>query len=113
MSESQGIHVRVQELERSGVIRGYRAVLDRAALGVGFTAYIAVGLSDHTKVSQVAFEPSQFARFVPWLMLNRGELAVLVHPETGDDLADHTSHALWLGEVLGDDAGCRHLSIYT
>ena len=49
---------RVQELERSGVIRGYRAVLDRAALGIGFTAYIAVGLSDHTKESQEAFERS-------------------------------------------------------
>jgi len=47
---------RVQELEREGVIKGYRAVLDRAALGTGFTAYIAVGLSDHTKKSQLAFE---------------------------------------------------------
>ena len=47
---------RVQELERSGVITGYRAVLDRAALGVGFTAYIAVGLSSHTAESQHAFE---------------------------------------------------------
>ncbi len=49
---------RVQELERSGVITGYRAVLDRAALGVGFTAYIAVGLSNHTAESQHAFERS-------------------------------------------------------
>ena len=49
---------RVQDLERSGVIRGYRAVLDRAALGSGFTAYIAVGLSDHTKLAQEAFERS-------------------------------------------------------
>jgi len=49
---------RVQELERSGVIKGYRAVLDRAALGAGFTAYVAVGLSDHTKASQEAFERS-------------------------------------------------------
>ena len=47
---------RVQELERTGVIKGYRAVLDRAALGSGFTAYIAVGLSDHTKAFQKAFE---------------------------------------------------------
>ncbi|MFK8015211.1 MAG: Lrp/AsnC family transcriptional regulator [Gammaproteobacteria bacterium] len=47
---------RVQEFERSGIIVGYRAVLDRAALGAGFTAYIAVGLSDHTKHSQEAFE---------------------------------------------------------
>ncbi len=49
---------RVQELERTGVIKGYRAVLDRARLGVGFTAYIAVGLSEHTKASQRAFERS-------------------------------------------------------
>lgn len=49
---------RVQELERSGVIKGYRAVLDRTALGAGFTAYLAVGLSDHSKASQEAFERS-------------------------------------------------------
>jgi DNA-binding Lrp family transcriptional regulator len=47
---------RVQELERVGVIKGYRAILDIAALGVGFTAYVAVGLSVHTSKSQVAFE---------------------------------------------------------
>lgn len=49
---------RVQELERSGVISGYRARLDPAAVGLGFTAYIQVGLSDHTKASQQAFESS-------------------------------------------------------
>jgi Lrp/AsnC family transcriptional regulator, leucine-responsive regulatory protein len=47
---------RVQELERSGVIRGYRAVLDPAAMGVGFVAYVTVGLNSHTKASQEAFE---------------------------------------------------------
>ncbi|MEM6888073.1 MAG: Lrp/AsnC family transcriptional regulator [Pseudomonadota bacterium] len=47
---------RVQDLERRGIIKGYRAVLDRAALGTGFVAYIAVGLKDHTKASQEAFE---------------------------------------------------------
>lgn len=47
---------RVQELERSGIITGYRAVLDRGKLGVGFTAYVTVGLNSHTKASQEAFE---------------------------------------------------------
>lgn len=47
---------RVQELERQGVIRGYRAVVDQGKLGVGFTAYMAVGLSSHTKAAQEAFE---------------------------------------------------------
>lgn len=47
---------RVQDLERGGVIKGYRAVLDPARLGIGFTAYVAVGLSVHTKAAQQAFE---------------------------------------------------------
>ena len=47
---------RVQELERSGVIAGYRAVLDPAAMGIGFTAYVTVGLNNHSKESQRAFE---------------------------------------------------------
>jgi DNA-binding Lrp family transcriptional regulator len=47
---------RVQALERSGAISGYRAVLGRAATGVGFVAYLAVGLKDHTKAAQEAFE---------------------------------------------------------
>lgn len=47
---------RVQELERSGVILGYRAVLDRTRMDVGFVAYATVGLSEHTKTSQEAFE---------------------------------------------------------
>lgn len=47
---------RVQAMETSGVIAGYRAVLDPAANGIGFIAYIAVGLSDHSMPSQIAFE---------------------------------------------------------
>ena len=49
---------RVQELERRGIIKGYRAVLDRDALGLGFVAYVGVGLNDHSKASQEAFERS-------------------------------------------------------
>ncbi|WP_298441011.1 Lrp/AsnC family transcriptional regulator [uncultured Ferrimonas sp.] len=47
---------RVQELERVGVIKGYRAILDAQQLGHGFTAYVAVGLSEHTKEAQKGFE---------------------------------------------------------
>lgn len=49
---------RVQDLERRGIIKGYRAVLDRTQLGSGFVAYVGVGLSDHSKASQEAFERS-------------------------------------------------------
>jgi DNA-binding Lrp family transcriptional regulator len=47
---------RVQDLERRGVIAGYRAVIDRGKLGIGFTAYVTVGLSVHTRDAQQAFE---------------------------------------------------------
>ncbi|HLO49709.1 MAG TPA: DOPA 4,5-dioxygenase family protein [Kamptonema sp.] len=49
---------------------------------------------------QVSFLPKEFGKVVPWLMLNREGLNILVHPETGDDVADHTKHSLWLGEKL-------------
>jgi len=49
---------------------------------------------------QVRFPPEAFASVVPWLALNHGPVSVLVHPETGDDLADHTVHALWIGPAL-------------
>ena len=47
---------RVQELENSGLILGYRAVLDPEKLGIGFIAYLTVGLNEHTKTAQEAFE---------------------------------------------------------
>lgn len=47
---------RVQELERSGVITGYRAVLDKQEMGAGFVTYISIGLGEHTKEAQLSFE---------------------------------------------------------
>jgi DNA-binding Lrp family transcriptional regulator len=47
---------RVHELEKVGVIAGYRAVVNRSAVGGGFTAYVAVGLSEHHKRNQRNFE---------------------------------------------------------
>ena len=47
---------RVQALELGGAILGYRAVVSPEARGVGFRAYVAVGLSRHTKAEQAAFE---------------------------------------------------------
>jgi aromatic ring-cleaving dioxygenase len=49
---------------------------------------------------QIAFAVGDFPRLVPWLMLNREELNVLVHPLTDDSVADHTQFALWLGPPL-------------
>jgi DOPA 4,5-dioxygenase len=53
---------------------------------------------------QIAFPVALFATLVPWLMLNRRGLTVLVHPETDAPRADHLDRALWMGQVLPLDA---------
>ncbi len=47
---------------------------------------------------QLAFDARQFHQLIPWLDAHRDGLTVFVHGLTGDDLADHTAHASWLGE---------------
>ena len=91
---------RVQELERSGVIKGYRAVLDRTALDVGFAAYVAVGLSDHSKASQEAFERSiSLAPEVVECHNTTGTIEYLLRVEVADLAAYKTFHADVLGTL--------------
>lgn len=89
---------RVQELEREGVIKGYRAVLDPAKLGRGFVAYVTVGLNTHTKKSQEAFETA----------INRSPEVRECHNITGTveyllrvETADLADYKHWHTEVLG------------
>ncbi len=54
---------------------------------------------------QIAFRPAALGELVPWLMVNREGLTVFLHPNTGDDLADHRDHAVWLGPSAKLDIG--------
>lgn len=47
---------------------------------------------------QLAFEAHTFDGLIDWLDAHRDGLTVQVHACTGNDLADHTVHASWLGE---------------
>lgn len=49
---------------------------------------------------QLGCSPLVFADLLPWLALNRDGLVIFAHPETGDHLADHRDHAIWLGGYL-------------
>lgn len=49
---------------------------------------------------QIAFKPELLPTLVPFLMLNRMGLTVLVHPQSGRPRDDHTLHAMWMGQVL-------------
>lgn len=46
---------------------------------------------------QLSFTAAQFDSVIGWLEAHREGLDILVHGVTGDDLADHTDHATWLG----------------
>lgn len=53
-----------------------------------------------TAMYQVLFAPEKFAELVPWLMLNREGLDILVHPASGNTYNDHIHYGIWLGEKL-------------
>ncbi|EPS38501.1 hypothetical protein H072_7749 [Dactylellina haptotyla CBS 200.50] len=57
------------------------------------------------------FTPAQFGAFVPWLMLHRGPLSALVHPNTDNELHDHTINAIWLGEKLPLDVSVLQVNL--
>lgn len=40
----------------------------------------------------------EFEAVVSFLVVNHGRHSVLIHPVTGNELLDHSHHALWLGE---------------
>jgi DNA-binding Lrp family transcriptional regulator len=91
---------RVQELERSGVIMGYRAVLDPAAMGAGFTAFVAVGLSEHKKKNQRNFERAmRAAPQVKECHNVTGAIEYLLRVEVADLAAYKAFHTDVLGMV--------------
>lgn len=91
---------RVQELESSGVIKGYRATLNNEALGLGFAAYIGVGLRDHSTQSQLAFEQAiNQAEAVKECHNVTGAFEYLLRIETKDIKAYKAFHADVLGAI--------------
>ncbi|KAI0968299.1 DOPA-like domain-containing protein [Xylaria arbuscula] len=53
------------------------------------------------------FTPEQFGAFVPWLVIWRGPLSALIHPNTVEEgshaaveLRNHSERAVWLGERI-------------
>lgn len=100
MSEITGFHAHVYYTGDSlaQARRLCEAARDRFGVEMGRMHERPVG--PHPMWScQLAFPPRLFGELVPWLALNRDGLIVFVHPETGDHLADHTRHALWMGAM--------------
>lgn len=72
---------------------------DRFALPMGRMHERPVG--PHPRWScQLTVAPEKFGEVLAWLALNRQGLTIFTHPNTGDDLGDHSRHAIWMGELL-------------
>lgn len=91
---------RVQELERTGVIRGYRAQLDPIQTGRAYVVYVAVGLSEHTKAAQQSFERAmQAADEVTECHNVAGAFEYMLRVEVADLPAYKAFHTDTLGTV--------------
>ena len=89
---------RVQGLEGAGVSTGYRAVIDPAKVGLGLVAYVTVGLNDHSKAAQEAFERGvSRAREVRECHNITGTVEYLLRVEA----ADLAAYKHWHTNVLG------------
>ena len=92
-------HVYYDEASRPAASRLRAALSERFSVQMGRWRDEPVG--PHVRAMyQVAFDAALFGRLVPWLMLNREGLTILVHPNTGQPRDDHVRYPLWMGEVL-------------
>jgi DOPA 4,5-dioxygenase len=95
-------HVYFDAITRRTAERIHDALEQHLGANVGPLHERPVG--PHAKAMfQVTITPDEFATVVPWLMINRDGLSVLVHPTTDDTVADHDTRPLWMGESLPVD----------
>jgi aromatic ring-cleaving dioxygenase len=98
MTELKGYHAHVYyDAETKPVAAQLRATLiEKFAVEPGAFSDAPIGPHPISQFN-VTFEIPEFQNIVPWLMLNREALDVLVHPLTESSYDDHSKNALWLG----------------
>ena len=97
-------HVYYDDATKEKAARLYGAIEDAFDVLMGHRHDDPIG--PHPMGSyQITFPPDKFGDLVPWLAFNRDGLIILIHPDTGDDIPDHTDRALWLGQKLDLDIG--------
>ncbi|HZU50292.1 MAG TPA: DOPA 4,5-dioxygenase family protein [Sphingomicrobium sp.] len=88
------IYFNTDELEEARALGS--AAAERFGVSQGHYHLRPVG--PHPRGScQLTVPPDLFGEVAGWLALNRGKLTIFAHANTGDDLADHTSHVIWFG----------------
>ena len=100
---------RVQELERRGVIKGYRACLAPAQTGRAYVVYVVVGLAEHSKAAQAGFEEAmQQADEVTECHNVAGAFEYMLRVE----VADLTAYKQFHTEVLGTAPHVRSITSF-
>ena len=101
MTELKGYHAHVyySPATRPVAERLREEMLGRFAVKPGAFSDEPIGPHPISQFS-VIFEAGEFQRVVPWLMLNRGGLDVLIHPLTQSSYDDHSKNAMWLGKPV-------------
>ena len=73
-----------------------KAITDRFAVKLG--GFFDEPTGPHPVANlQIILSTAEFASVVPWLMVNRHGLNVLIHPLTDDSVRDHDTDGAWLG----------------
>lgn len=49
---------------------------------------------------QLTIKTEDFGQVLGWFVFNHKDLILFIHPNTGNDLIDHTEHAIWLGRSV-------------
>ena len=101
MPEVHGYHAHVYYSDETlGTAQKLRTALEEAfPVEIGRFSGAQVGPHPVPQF-QVIFKNDAFDTVVPWLMLNREGLDILVHPLTDDMVDDHTVYAMWLGSPI-------------
>jgi len=83
---------------------GTKPVAERLAASLGdkfsveFGGFFDEPVGPHPVANlQVIFTTAEFPNVVPWLMLNREGLDILIHPLGDNSVDDHSLYAMWLG----------------
>lgn len=100
---------RVQNLEKEGLIKGYKAIINKNMLGMGFLAYVAVGISEHNQKSQQAFEQA----------ISKSKEVIECHNITGSfeyllrvETRDLAAYKIFHTEILGNIAQVTSITTF-
>lgn len=91
------VYYDAESRDRAGQLRTW--VEERFAVRMGSWHDVPVG-PHPIAMYQIQFTTDLFPTLVPFVMMNRMGLTVLLHPQSGRPRDDHTINATWMGAVL-------------